>query len=40
MEKRRNEPKIEISHGKGGLSEKTVAACWKRFEETTKDWNK
>lgn len=31
VEKRKQYPQIEITRGKGGLSEKTVAACWKRF---------
>lgn len=33
IKKRREFPQIEITRGKGGLSEKTVAACWKRFNE-------
>ena len=33
MQKRKNLPKIEITRGKGGLSEETVAACWKRFSD-------
>ena len=33
IEKRRNAPRITISHGKGGLSEETIEAVWKRFKE-------
>ena len=33
IEKRRNRPKITISRGKGGLSDETVEAVWKRFKE-------
>lgn len=33
-EKRMNEyPKVEIIRRKGGLSEKTIADCWKRFND-------
>lgn len=31
VEKRKLYPQIEVTRGKGGLSEKTVADCWKRF---------
>lgn len=31
IEKREQYQQIEITRGKGGLSDKTVAACWKRF---------
>lgn len=37
IEKRRQHPKIEITRGKGGLSEETVVAAWKRFSEMGKD---
>lgn len=33
IEKRRNYPQIGISRGKGGLSEETIATCWKRFND-------
>ena len=33
IEKRKSFPRIEITGGKGGLSEKTVKACWKRFSD-------
>ena len=33
MEKRKGLPKIEITRGKAGLSEETVAAGWKRFKD-------
>lgn len=33
IEKRSRYPHIVISHGKGGLSEETVAAVWARFKE-------
>ena len=33
IEKRKQYPQIEISRGEGGLSEETVAACWKRFHD-------
>lgn len=31
IEKRERYPQIEISRGKGGLSDKTVTDCWNRF---------
>ncbi len=34
VDKRKRFPQIEITGGKGGLSGKTVAACWKRFRES------
>lgn len=37
IEKRTQYPQIVISRGKGGLSEETVKACWKRFNEARKD---
>lgn len=37
IEKRKRYPQIEITHGKGGLSRKTVAAYWKKFNELKKD---
>ncbi len=33
IEKRRQYPQIKITRSKGGLSEETVAACWKRFND-------
>ena len=33
IEKRKAEPQIEIKRGKGGLSEETIVAAWKRFRE-------
>lgn len=33
IEKRKAEPQIEIKRGKGGLSEDTIVAAWKRFRE-------
>ena len=33
IEKRKQYPQIEITRGKGGLSEETVAAVWARFKE-------
>ena len=33
--KRRSTPRIEITRGKGGLSEETVAAAWARFRENS-----
>lgn len=33
IEKRKNMPKITITRSKGGLSEETVEAVWKRFKE-------
>ena len=33
--KRRSMPRIEITRGKGGLSEETVAAAWARFRENS-----
>lgn len=33
IEKRKRYPQIEISCGKGGLSEETIAACWKRLND-------
>lgn len=33
MEKREQYPRIDITRGKGGLSEETVDACWRRFKE-------
>ena len=32
IEKRKQYPQIEITRGKGGLSEKTVNAAWERFK--------
>lgn len=37
IDKRAQYPIIEITCGKGGLSEETVKACWKRFSETKRD---
>ena len=31
IEKRKQHPQLDITRGKGGLSNETVAACWKRF---------
>ena len=36
VEKRKQYPHIEISRGKGGLSEETVEVCWKRFNDMEK----
>lgn len=33
IEKRRNASKIRISRNKGGLSDETVNAVWKKFKE-------
>ena len=33
--KRRSTPRIEITRGKGGLSEEAVAAAWARFRENS-----
>ena len=33
--KRRSTPCIEITYGKGGLSEETIAAAWERFRENS-----
>lgn len=33
IEKRKGYPQIKISRDKGGLSEETIAACWKRFND-------
>ncbi len=33
IEKRKQYQQINICRGKGGLSEDTIAACWKRFNE-------
>ena len=33
IEKRRHYAKIKIVYGKNGLSEETVKACWKRYQE-------
>ena len=33
--KRRSTPRIEITRGKGGLSEETIAAAWTRFRENS-----
>lgn len=35
IEKRKQYPQIEITRGKGRLSEKTVAAAWARFRENS-----
>ena len=35
IEKRRSMPQLEITRGKGGLSEETVAAAWARFRENS-----
>lgn len=37
IEKREQYPQIDITRGKGGLSEKTVKIYWNRFNETKKD---
>lgn len=37
IEKRREFPQITITRGKGGLSEETVEACWKRFTDMERD---
>lgn len=37
IEKRKKYPQIDITRGKGGLSEETVKACWKCFNEIRKD---
>lgn len=36
IEKRKNNPEILISRGKGGLSEESVEACWKRLRSREK----
>lgn len=33
IEKRKGYPQIKISRDKGGLSEETIAVCWKRFND-------
>ena len=33
IEKRRNEPVIDVKKIKGNITEETVEACWKRFHE-------
>ena len=35
-EKRKQLPSVEITRGKRGLSDETVAACWKRYNEMNK----
>ena len=37
IEKREQYPQIDITRGKGGLSEETVKIYWNRFNETKKD---
>lgn len=34
MDKREHYPHIDITYGRRGLSEETVAACWRRFKKT------
>lgn len=36
IEKRKQYPQIEIRRGKGGLSEETIAACWRQFNDMQK----
>ncbi len=40
IEKRQNEPVIEIKRGEGGLSEETVKAAWKRHQELEEERKK